>query len=306
MPAPAPDQPLKLPALLRLRIALYRGLLVLWARCFSLTGLYRLGQVFGTLEYLCDYNRRRRVHAKLRELFKEEYTPAWGRKVAWRYFMRIRCDKYYYTIMDRIPREKVLKRIRMINRHFIDDALSEGNGVYVALCHYGSHHVAGLMMGLMGYELTGVRDAKESPVRRYIQQKYKETFPEIGRIRVMHANSFPRELYRRFQENGMVCSLLDADRRRGETTRTYPVTIFGEQRNFLTGPLQIALRCGARVVQGFVVSRPKFYYQLVVAPPLVEAGHRGDESETVAAVLQQYAHGVERFARERPDHLMNI
>ncbi len=295
-----------IPLISRLRIMCVRGFLMAWAGAFSLSGLYLLGRFFGTLEFLCDYKRRRRVDRKLLSFFKDEYPASWRRRVTWQYFMRIRCDKWFYAIMDRLPRQKLLSRVKRVGWEHLDAALAEGRGVYFALCHFGSHHVAGLIAALLGYEVAGVRDAKESNVRRYIQQKYRETFPEISRVKVFHATSFPRDIYRHLKNNGVLASLLDVDRKRGAQAKTYPVTIFGEEREFLVGPLQMAIRCGATTLQGFVESRKNFYYRLTVTPPLIDPHTMGDEAETIARVIQEYANGVERFAREHPDHLMNI
>lgn len=291
------------------RIQFVRGFLVLWMRCFSLKGLYMLGRFFGTCEYLCDYNRRRRVHKKLIEIFKDKATPAWRRVVTRHYFMRIRCDKMFYTIMDCIPRDKLMNRIRFVGRERIDAALAQGNGLYVALCHFGSHHIAGLVMALLGYKLIGVRDPKESPVRRFIARKYRETFPEVAAMKYFYSDTFPRELFRSFKDGYIVASLLDVAQRRGEQHKMHPVTIFGETREFLTGPLKIALRSKAPMLQGFVVSRPNFYYRLVVGatlwdPETVELV--ADEETVVSDCLQRYANGVEAHAREHPDHLMKI
>ena len=288
------------------RIWFVRAFLMGWSRCFSLSGLYMLGQFFGTLEYLTDYKRRRRVGRKLRQFFKDEFSASWRRRVTWRYFMRIRCDKMFYTIMDQLPRSKVMRRIRLLGEENIINAQTKGSGVYVALCHFGSHHIAGLMMALLGYHIAGVRDPKESPVRRFVQRKFRETFPEVSKMRMFPATSFPRGIYRHLKCNHIVASLLDADRKRGRQTKTVPVTMFGEVRDCLIGPLQIAIRCGATTLQGFVVSRKNFYYQLIVTPPLIEVGSVTDEAQTISSVIQHYADGVERFAREHPDHLMNI
>lgn len=301
-----PRQPKTIPFMTRVRIGAVRAFLMAWVRCFSLSGLYQLGRFFGTVEFLIDYNRRRRVNRKLLSFFKDEFPNDWRRRATWRYFMRIRCDKMFYTIIDRIPRDKLMNRIKRVGWEHLDDALAQKKGVYFALCHFGSHHVAALIMALLGYELAGVRDPKESPVRRYIQEKYRETFPEMSRVKLFHATSFPRDIYRHLKNNGILASLLDADRKRSEQTRTFPVTVFGEEREFLVGPLQMAIRCGATTLQGFVISRRNFYYELVVTPPLIDPKTVTDESETIANVIQLYADSVEQFAREHPDHLMNI
>ena len=295
-----------IPTLVLARIWFVRAFLMAWSRCFSLSGLYVLGRFFGTLEYLTDYNRRRRVDRKLKQFFKDEYPASWRRRVTRSYFMRIRCDKMFYTIMDQLPRSKVMRRIKLLGEENITNAQTKGSGVYVALCHFGSHHIAGLMMALLGYHIAGVRDPKESAVRRYVQDKFRETFPEVSKMRLFPATSFPRGIYRHLKCNNIVASLLDASRKRGRQTKTVPVTMFGEARDCLIGPLQIAIRCGATTLQGFVVSRKNFYYHLIVTPPLIDATDVTDEAQTIASVIQHYADGVEHFAREYPDHLMNI
>lgn len=294
------------PFLTLLRIRFVRFMLVAVLRCFTLTGLYLLGCLFAIGEYVVDFRRRRRVHAKLSEYFKDEATPAFRRRYALRYFMRVRCDKMFYTIMDRIPRDKIVNRVELTGIQNIDDGLEQGRGVYVALCHFGSHHIAGLLMALLGYELAGVRDGKESAVRRYIQYRYTETFPEIRRMKMFAANSFPRGIYRHLQQNKIVASLLDAARKRGEHTKTEPVLLFGEERDVLIGPLQIAIRCDSVMLQGFIVSKPYYRYEVVVTPPLIDRQPDSDEPEVIREILKQYAAGVEDFARRNPDHLMNI
>ena len=295
-----------IPAAVRARIAFVRGFLTGWMRLFGLDGLYRLGRFFGTCEYLTDYNRRRRVHARLRLFFEESADAAWRRRVTHRYFMRIRCDKMFYTIMDRIPRDTLLGRMNLIGRERLDRALADGKGAFVALCHYGSHHIAGLTMALLGYRIAGVRDPKESYVRRYIQERYRETFPEVAQMTMFYSNVFPREIYRYYRENQIVASLLDVDSDRGQKLTTQTVRFLGEDREFLTGPLRIAWRQGAPVLQGFVISRPGFHYDLVVAPVLIERGKDADEAQEIAGAMQRYADRVAQHAREHPDHLMKI
>ncbi len=295
-----------LPFLTRFKFDLVRGILSAWMKCFSLTGLYKLGKFFGTCEYLLDYHRRRRVGVKLSQIFPEGLTPRQRRLMTWRYFCRIRCDKMLYLILDKVPREKLLKRIRWHGREHLATAQERGKGSYVMLAHYGSHHVAGFMLALLGYQVSGVRDPKEAPLRRYIQEKFTQTFPEASAVRVYYADTFPRMFYREFQENGILCSALDIDRFRGAQLKTCPVRIFGEQREFLTGTLQIALRCGASVMQGFVISRKNYYYRWELSPPLIDPARGRDEPEIVAEVMQKYADGIERHARQHPDHLMKI
>jgi lauroyl/myristoyl acyltransferase len=294
----------------RAKFGLVRWFLWAWARTFSLRGLYLFGRVFGTVEYAINFKRRGRYRQELRRIFPDKLTSRREKRIVHSYFCRTRCDKLLYVIFDRLPKDKILKRIRFHGREHIDAALKRGQGVYVLLSHNGSHHVAALLMALLGYKVAGVRDRNEGAMRQYIQQKYAETFPEFAAIRVLFADSFPREIYRCFQENRVVGSALDVSRVRGLQLKTCPVEMFGETREFLTGTLQIALRCRATIVQGFVVSRRNFYFQLLARPPLfVPPDDTRENLETparVSEIMQKYADGIAAHVRTHPDHLSRI
>lgn len=294
----------------QLKFELVRWFLAGWVRLFSLRGLYLFGRWFGFLEYLINFKRRARYRTELAAAFPEGLTPTRTRKIIRSYFCRTRCDKLFYLIFDRLPREKIMRRIRFHGRQHLDEALARGRGVYVMLSHHGSHHVAGLLMALLGYNCAGVRDRNEGALRVYIQDKYARTFPEYAAIRVLYADSFPREIYRCFQENRVVGTALDVGRIRGATLKTVPVQIFGQERHFLTGTLQVALRCRSTICQAFVVSRRNFYFRLVVHPPLHVPGAAGDENrdnpELVQALMQKYADGIAAHVRKHPDHISRV
>jgi KDO2-lipid IV(A) lauroyltransferase len=292
----------------RAKFGLVRWLLSLWAQAFSLKGLYLLGRWFGTLEYLVNFRRRGRYRRELRRVFPAGLKRSREKQIIRAYFRRTRCDKLFYVIFDRLDKERILRRIKFHGRQYLDEALQRGNGIYVMLSHHGSHHVAGLLMALLDYECAGVRDRNEGASRVYMQQKYAETFPAFAAIRMLYADSFPRDIYRCFRENRVVASALDVGRVRGTALKTCPVRIFGETREFLTGTLQIALRCRATVAQAFVVSRPNFYFRLIVRPPVYvpSGGTDGDPPQLVAEVMQRYADGIEAHVREHPDHLSRV
>jgi len=308
-PKSASPRPAKSVGLLtRWKFGIVRAFLWAWARTFSLKGLYLFGRFFGTIEYTINFNRRRRYRRELARVFPDGLSGARQKKIILNYFRRTRCDKLLYLIFDRLPREKILRRIKFHGRRHLDAALACGSGVSVLLSHHGSHHVAALLMALLGYKCAGVRDRNEGALRLFVQQKYAETFPEFADVRVLYADSFPREIFRCFRENRVVGSALDVNRDRGGNLKTRPVRIFGESRAFLSGPLQIPIRCGAVIVQGFVVSRPNFYFRLIVTPPLFDpaAESTAESGAQIDEIMQKYANGIEAHVREHPDHLSRI
>ena len=76
--------------------------------------------------------------------------PRLLRHACWRHFTRTRCDKLLYLIFDKLPREKILKRVKFHDRPLLDAMVAQNKGIYVALSHYGSHHVLVLLTALHG------------------------------------------------------------------------------------------------------------------------------------------------------------
>ncbi|MHC4795414.1 MAG: lysophospholipid acyltransferase family protein [Planctomycetota bacterium] len=306
-PTPAQQaEPIEIGLLTRTKFGVVRAFLWAWARCFSLKGLYLFGKFFGTCEWLINYKRRRRFCQHLNRIFGVDYnslSQSTIRKACRDHFTRTRCDKLFYLIFDKLPRAKILNRIKFHGRDILDEALKRNKGAYICMSHTGSYPVAILLMALMGYKVAGVRDPHEGNLRRYVQIKYEKTFPEFRAIRMFFSDAYPRDIYRCFQDGYVLGSALDIARHRGPHLRTAKATLFGREREFLTGPVQIGLRCGAPILQGFVISRKNFYFRLVVMGPLTDPDTELDEPEILNDLMQHYADNIAAHLTEHPDHI---
>ncbi|MEE9293533.1 MAG: hypothetical protein V3W34_01010 [Phycisphaerae bacterium] len=274
------------------------------ARILSLTGLYHFGRAFATLEWLIQYKRRRRFAARMQELFGTEMSPVAVRRACWRHFVRVRNDKLYYLIFDLLPPEKVLRRFTITNKHLLDDALARGKGAHLAMSHLGSHHVGFFCLRASGYTVAIVRDPKEGAMRRYMRCKHETTWGD--QMRYFRNDVFPRTMYRWYENNGLLMTALDVAGRGVEHVKTVEATLFGKRRPILPGPIQLASRCGAPTLQGFVVTRKNFHYEFELHGPLVDPAEDQSTDERLAAAVQAYADGIERFARAYPCHVSRI
>lgn len=281
-----------------------RRLLRLHMWFWGIGGLYASSRHFGTLEYLINYKRRRRVGQMLDVVLGENLAPSRRRQLIRDHFVRQRCDKVFYLIFDLLDREDVEARFSIVNRHLLDEGLARGKGVYTLLCHHGPHHVSGMIMSLLGYRVGGIRDPNEGAIRRYVQSLWERKYSDLPRPRVLYAGDFVRQVYRLFKDNYGLGSALDVSRKRDPRQKTCPVRIFGEQREFLTGTLQIALRCNAAVLQGFIIASDNFHYRLEFTGPMVDPdGDHAETPERLASIMQQYADNIADYARRYPDHI---
>lgn len=272
----------------------------------SLDGLYRFGRMFGTAEWLINYRRRRRFEAALAGVLEHTPTPAERRKATREFFMRNRCDRIFYLIFDRLGRDKAMSLLTIENKDLLDTALARGRGVYVAMSHHGPYHVVAMLVALHGYRTAAVRDRREGGIRRYIQDRFDRLYPEFQRMRVIFEDDFPREIFRCLQEGFVLGSAMDVHRVRRPNQKAEEVTIFGEKRQFLTGPLMIALRCKTPVLQAFVLPEPGFRYRFRIVGMLADPEKVEDEAAAAGQTLRTYAANVERYVRAAPSLLSRI
>ena len=272
----------------------------------GLEGLYRFGRAFGTIEWLINFKRRRRVRRALEEVM-EAPSARPRRRYTREHFAQTRCDKLFYLVFDRLPRETALACLSFPGQEIAEKALSHGRGIYAALSHHGPLHVTSMLFALRGYKLAGVRDRREGAIRRYIQGLYDRKYPEFGRMRVLYADSFPRDIYRCLQDGFVLGSAMDVSRVRDSRQRHHEVTMFGKTQIILSGPLRIAMRCKSPVFQAFILPEPGFRYSLQIEELLDPSKLDESELETaLEAAVRRYAANVEEYIRKAPHLLTRI
>ncbi len=272
------------------------------AKLVGIRGLYFFGRSFGSLEWLINYKRRRRFARAYRKIAENKPSGSEIRRTSREFFCRSRCDKLFYLILDSIPKDKLQMHFVIDNKQALDDSLAKGKGVYLAVSHHGAHHVTAMLLAIYGYRVALVRDGQESGLRKFVQDRFERLHPELPRMQVIFADAYPRDIYRCFKDGYILGSAMDVSRVRQAHQQFEEVTIFGERRKFLSGPLKIASRCGGVAVQVFLTSEPNFRYRLTVAQQLLDDTHDAD----ISNAMQLYATNVEKHVRSHPQELTRI
>ena len=269
-------------------------------------GLYASCKVFGTFEYLINYKHRRHVGKILDAVFGEELTPRRRRRLIRARFMRERCDKVFYLVFDSFSPEDIRRRFSITDRRLLDEGLARGKGVYLLMCHHGPTHVGGMMLSHAGFDVVVVRTPKEGALRRYMQDLWERRNPDLPKMKYLFSGDFARPIYRHFKDNAVLATALDAAWQLNPRLKTVAVEVFGQRRTFLTGTLQIAMRCDATVVQGFIIAEDDFRYRLELIGPLTDAESRDEDPQTMRSIMQRYADNIAVYARRYPDHINRL
>ncbi len=272
----------------------------------SLRGLYHFGRLFGTAEYLINFKRRRRFAKALAHILEQKPTGAQRRKWTHQHFMMTRCEKLFYLIMDRLPRDKAASLLTISDEPLLKEYLARGNGLFYGLAHLGPQHIGGMLLSLKGYKVAGVRDPHESSIRRYVQALFDRRHPDIQRTNMLYSGTFPREIFRCYREGCIVGSAMDVSRLRSQNQKAEWIEVFGQKRPFLTGPLHIAIRCKAPMLHGHVLPEPGFRFRFLIAGTLLDPETMEDEDREVANALRIYAAHIEKTLKERPSLVTRI
>ena len=303
---PAPEEEVQLTPWQAASFTATHAATALLLKVLSLSGLYRFGQMFGTVEWLINFKRRRRFAQALTRILGRKPTGAERRRETRSYFVRSRCDKLFYLILDCVPRDTAIGLLTIGNKDLLDAPLARGGGVYLAMSHHGAQHVVALLMALNGYKTAAVRDRKEGGIRRYVQSRFDKRYPEFERTRWLFADSYPREIFRCLRDGFVLGSAMDVSRVRSDHLKTEDVTIFGEPRRFLSGPLRVARRCRVPVLQTIVASEPGFRYRLDLVDTLLDPDNAGTEDEAVRTAMRKYVDNLERAVRAAPSLISRI
>lgn len=286
-----------------------RGFLLLLAKILTLNGLYQFGKAFGTLEWLINYKRRAKFSQGLKSLLGDRLNPAQRRVATRRHFTRTRCDKIFYLIFDRLPRETLNRLLTIENKEALDRALADYGGAYVAMSHHGPQHIAAVLYCLAGYKVALVRDRKEGKIRQFMQRIYEKTCPEMNKLKICYADDFPREQIRCLQSGYILGSALDIQRDRGGSQKTVDVRYFGQNRPFMAGPIKLALRTGVPVLQGLLRSKTGFHYEVIFTSPIavvLPQERMESQDSQISKALEQYAANLEAHVTEFPCHITRV
>jgi lauroyl/myristoyl acyltransferase len=286
----------------RIKYMIVRMFLLMIVKPAGLDGLYRFGQFFGYCEYLIQYKKKRRIRRRMKHIFGRPLSKKEVNRIVRRYIIRIRCDKMIYTIMDKIDRKDLVSRVEILNREYLENAISRKKGTFFMFSHQGSHHLGGIFLILSGFQVMGLRDPKESKLRRFIQNEFEKTFPEFKDLEITPNDSFARNFFHAFKDNRIVAAAMDTWRTR-ENVRTVEVKIFGHKREIMSGMTHIALRSHASILVGFIISLPCYRYQIILHPLLNDPDKDTDAPETVQRVMQDYVKIIEEHVQKYPCHI---
>lgn len=175
----------------------------------------------------------------------------------------------------------------------VEEALSHGRGVILALPHMGNWEWAGFWLArIKQRRVACVVEALDPPELSDWFINLRERF---GLEIIPLDSSAGTRASRALDDNGVLCLLSDRDL----TGTGIEVEFFGERTTLPAGPATIALRTGAPLLPCAIFSEDG-HHRGLACPPL-DTERRGRFREDVARITQDLAHELERLIALAPD-----
>jgi KDO2-lipid IV(A) lauroyltransferase len=255
--------------------------------------IYGFAKNIGSLGY--------RIAKKQRTTTLESLTIAFGRDKSRQEIEQIARDCFTFLakagvelvfLMDRPA--LLMKRVNLVGKHNLDNALAKGNGVILASAHFGNFPLLMSRLALSGYKIGGImRAMRDTRVENIFLEKR-------NRFKIKTIYSQPRSVcvnntLEALRNNEVVFIPIDQNFGTGGVF----VDFFGRKAATATGPVVLAQRTKAALLPCFIVRQKDDTHKIIFEEPLnLEKGK--DPQETVVINIQRLTNIIEHYIRIYP------
>jgi len=253
--------------------------------------VYLLAVFLADLYYLIAFRDRRFVKENLKVIFpqkKERELREISRKI-FRNFAKYLADFFRFEKLDR---NYIEKKIKLVNMHNFDQALKKGKGVVVLTAHLGNWELGGVVIALLGYPFWAVALPHKNPK---VNDFFNSQRNSKG-VRVIAMGKAVRSCIAAIRNNHMVALVGDRD----FTEKGAIVDFFGKPTHFPEGPAALSLMTGASIVPGFMLRNPDDTFTLSIEKPL-EFTPTGDKEKDLKELIKVYNNIFEDYIRRYPE-----
>ena len=192
-----------------------------------------------------------------------------------------------FLLLGSLSPDELAQRMTYDGREHLDEALSRGRGVIMAVPHMGSWDMAGSYAASLGYRVWAVAEKFPGSLNDAVvgtRERFGLKVVGLGRSAV-------RALTEALRSNGVIALVCDLEQGPGLEVR-----FFGRRAIVPGGPAALALKNGASVITAApYATSPGRYHVHLDAPMEISP------DETREGLMQRVVTRFEDFIRERPD-----
>lgn len=252
---------------------------------------YAFAVFVSDLHYLFAARDKKTVTQNLKAIFPEKSDKeiAYIRIWMFRNFAKYLVDFFRFETLDR---DYIGKKVKVINKEYVDRALAKGKGAILLTAHLGNWELGGVVIALLGYPLWAVAlTHKHGMVNDFFNRQRLSKG-----LNVMPLGKAARTCIKVLRENKPLA--LVGDRDFAESGRT--INFFGKPTFLPEGPAAFSLRTGAAIIPGFMLRNSDDSFTLKFDEP-VEFTPGGNREEDTLRLMEKYKAVLEKYIKETPE-----
>ncbi len=251
-------------------------------------------RVGGALAFYLIKKYRNRVIRNLSLGFGREKDPKEIEKLAKDVFFNIILTPLEMIYAYVHPFEKLLLKIEIRGKEYLDSALARGKGVIALGSHVGPFTLVGARLALEGYPFNLIINQENFPrvwkrLGDYQRKLGQNPFP----VKPV-ASSFKKSLSC-LRRNEILYIIADERQRRGGIL----VQFFGQMASTAPGPAIFSLKTGAPILPTFIVRERGASHTLFIRSP-IEIEPTGDEKTDIELLTTKFTKAIEEIIKLYP------
>jgi KDO2-lipid IV(A) lauroyltransferase len=193
-----------------------------------------------------------------------------------------------------VPKEEFLKRFKMENRHYAEEAARLEKGVLALGFHYANWEITGVVSFLLGREII----ALARPLKGHqLLDGFINRLRAATGLTIIPNQDTARDAMRYLRENRMVAILGD---QREKRSKAVFVELFGEKVPTSKGIVALAMRTGAPIVPIYL-KREGFLRYRIVCGKGIEIERKGNIEELIYKNARKINEVLETLVAANPD-----
>jgi KDO2-lipid IV(A) lauroyltransferase len=251
-------------------------------------------RVVGTAAFYLIKKYRNRVLRNLSLVFDGEKDPKEIEKLAKDVFFNLVLTPLEMVYAYIHPFEKLLLKIEVRGKEYLESALAQRKGVIALGSHLGPFTLVGARLSLEGYPFNLIINEGNFPkvwkrLGDYQRRLGQNPFP------LKPVSSSIKKSLSCLRRNEILYIIADERQRRGGI----PVPFFGQTAYTAPGPAVFSLKTGAPILPVFVVREKGVPRTLFIGSP-IEIERTGDENKDAELLTAKFTKAIEDIVKQYP------
>ena len=253
---------------------------------------YSLSKRISDLQYVFVAKDREAVALNLSIITKKDIKEC--RKIARKVFRNFGLYLVDFFRMPNMSDADIKKRVKVEGIENIESVLKQGRGGIILTCHIGNWEMGGVVMAMLGYDMSAVAlTHKHKDINTlFIKQREKKGLKVIPITHIM------KPCISALRRKGLLALAGDRD----FTNNGVVMDFFGMPTSIPKGPAMFSLKTGSPIIPGFFIRRDSFNYSLIFDQPIYLKETPGmDKDEIIKEANKQFVAIMEKYIRQYPD-----